>query len=230
LTAQLTSEQRLERFDRELEDVKQLFIDALERLTRAPEADDSFEDRWRPIVERVKGLRAGLQTEDYDKDQLAALATALLDMRDLLDQQVPPGDLDVFDQLLIALERVRHVVRDALDEHVAGVADDVGLVMAELDRWLSSIPDHTIAELVGVNRRTLSRWRTQTGPPARRLRTFARLVAILRHNWDEEGIVAWFARPRRDLGGRRPASLLGDPNADEELVAAARSGRSQYAT
>ena len=41
--------------------------------------------------------------------------------------------------------------------------------------------------LVGVDRRSLSRWRRQGGQPRRSLRIFARLVAILRPNWDEEG-------------------------------------------
>jgi hypothetical protein len=230
MTVQLTSEERLEQFDREVEELKQVFIEALDQLRQSPETDGSHDERWRTIAERLKGLRAGIQPEDYDRDQLATLTTALLDMRDLLEQQEVPGDLDVCDGLLIALERIRHVVRDALDEHVNGVAGDVGLVMGDLDHWLPSIPDRTIAELVGVDRRTLSRWRLQGGPPRRRLRTFARLVAILRHNWDEEGVIAWFGRPRRDLGGRKPAALLSDPNAEPDLVNAARSGRSQYAT
>jgi hypothetical protein len=230
LTTLLTSEERLEQFDREVEELKQLFIDALDELGQAEKADDSFAERWQVIAERLKGLRAGIQTEDYDRDQFATLATALLDMRDLLDRQGAPGDLDVCDGLLIALERIRQVVRDALDEHVNGVAGDVGLVMADLERWLPNISDRTIADLVEVDRRTLSRWRKQGGPPRRQLRIFARLVAILRHNWDEEGIIAWFDRPRRDLNGRKPASLLSDPNAEPDLVSAARSGRSQYAT
>jgi hypothetical protein len=230
VTTALTSEERLGQLDREVEELKQLFIDALGQLRQTPEADGSFEERWQSLAERLKGLRTSIQAEDYDRDQLGTLATALLDMRDLLDRQVAPGDLDVCDQLLVALERIRHVVRDSLDEHVNGVADDVGLVMADLDRWLPDIPDRTIADLVGVDRRTLSRWRKQTGRPQRQLRTFSRLVAILRHNWDEEGIIAWFSRPRRDLNGRKPASLLADPNAEPELVTASRSGRSQYAT
>jgi uncharacterized protein (DUF2384 family) len=102
--------------------------------------------------------------------------------------------------------------------------------MQDLDQWLPHVPDQTIANLVGVDRRTLSRWRGQTGQPRRNLRLLARLVAILRHNWDEEGIVAWFGRPRRDLAGRRPAALIEDPNAEAELIEAARSGRNQYAT
>ncbi len=226
---QLTAEERLERFDHQVEEIKQLFVDALEQLRVAGAAEPSFLERWRTIAERIKGLRAGIQPQDYDRDQLATLTSALLDTRDLLDRDAP-GDLDVADQLLIALERIRQVVRDALDEHVNGVADDVGLVMADVDRWLPHVSDQTLAGILEVDRRTLSRWRRQSGKPRRPLRIFARLVAVLRHNWDEEGIVAWFGRPRRDLGGRRPASLLQDPNMEAELLGAARAGRSQYAT
>jgi hypothetical protein len=227
----LTSGERLERADREVESLKQSFIEAVEQIRQTPEADGSFEDRWVALAQRVRELRTAFNGADYDKDQVVTLTNALLDMRDLLDRRVAPGDLDVCDGLLIALERARHVVRDALDEHVNGVADDTGVIMEDLDRWLPDIPDRTIAELVGVDRRTLGRWRKSAGtPPRRELRTFARLVAILRHNWDEDGIVGWFERPRRDLGGRKPASLLVDPNAEPELISAARSGRSQYAT
>jgi uncharacterized protein (DUF2384 family) len=102
------------------------------------------------------------------------------------------------------------------------------VVMQDIDRWLPHTSDQTIAGFVGVDRRTLSRWRGQGGQARRGLRVFARLVAILRHNWDEEGIVAWFERPRRDLGGRRPATLIDDPNGESALISAARSGRNQY--
>lgn len=229
MTAQLTYEDRLGAFDKTLEDLQRGFIEALERL-RQSEAGDSHEERWREIAQRLKALRHGIQAEDYDKEQLAILAGTLLDIRDQLDREDASWNLDVCDQLMIMLERIRHVVRDALDEHVAGVPGDAGTVMHELDRWLPNVSDRTIARFVGVDRRTLSRWRSHAGPLRRNLRMFARLVAILRHNWDEEGIVAWFDRPRRDLGGRRPATLIGDPNAESDLIGAARSGRSQYAT
>jgi uncharacterized protein (DUF2384 family) len=230
VTAQMTYEERLGKFDRELEDLQRGFIEAVEHLRRAPEADGSYEKRWKEIAQRMKGLRNGIRAEDYDKDQLATLATTLLDIRDQLDRDDAPGNLDVCDQLMIMLERIRHVVRDALDEHVDGVSGDVGTVMAELEHWLPHVSDETIATLVGVDRRSLSRWRRQGGQPRRTLRIFARLVAILRHNWDEEGVIAWFERPRRDLDGRRPATLLADPNAEDELMSAARAGRNQYAS
>jgi uncharacterized protein (DUF2384 family) len=221
--------QRLAQYDQELEDVQRAFIKAVEHVRQSPETDDAFRERWNELAARMKGLRTGIESDDYDKDQLVTLATTLLDIRDELDRDVP-GDLDVSDRLMILLERIRHVVRDALDEHVNGVKGDTGLVMADLERWLPNIPDQAVADLVGVNRRTLSRWKKLSGAPKRELRIFARLVAILRHSWDEEGVIAWFDRPRRDLGGRKPVSLLGDPNAEDTLVSAARSGRNQYAT
>jgi uncharacterized protein (DUF2384 family) len=226
----MTYEERLGKFDRELEDLQRGFIEAVEHLRRAPEADGFYEERWQEIAQRMKGLRDGIQADDYDKDQLATLASTLLDIRDQLDRDDASENLDVCDQLMIMLERIRHVVRDALDEHVNGVAGDVGVVMAEIEHWLPHVPDQTIARLVGVDRRSLSRWRGQGGQPRRNLRVFARLVAILRHNWDEEGVIAWFERPRRDLDDRRPATLLADPNAEDELLSAARSGRNQYAS
>jgi len=230
VTAQLTYEERLGNFDKTLEELQHGFVEAIERLRQTAEADGSFEDRWQEIASRLKGLRHDIEAEDYDKEQLVTLATALLDIHDQLDREDASWNLDVCDQLMIMIERIRHVVRDALDEHVTGVSGDVGIVMQDLDRWLPRIPDQTIAHFIGVDRRTLSRWRGQTGRPGRNLRVFARLVAILRHNWDEEGIVAWFERPRRDLVGRKPESLIDDPNAEAELIGAARSGRNQYAS
>jgi hypothetical protein len=232
VAVELTYEERLEKLDREVSALQRLFVEAVEEVRRAPETDDSFDARWIETAERLKKLRGAIRPEDYDKNQFATLATAMLDIRDQLDRldREEDGKLDVCDSLMILLEQVRHVVRDALDEHVTGVADDVGLVMHDLDEWLPNTPDRTIADLLEVDRRTLSRWRGQAGEPRRGLRIFARLVAILRHNWDEQGIVAWFDRPRRDLGGRRPATVLLDPNYEDELISAARAGRSQYAS
>jgi uncharacterized protein (DUF2384 family) len=229
MSATQTYEERLSKLDQDLEKLQSGFVEAIERLHEVPEADCSHERRWQEISQRLKELRHGFEAQDYDKEQLAILAEALLDIRDQLDRD-GPWNLDVCDQLMILLERIRHVVRDALDEHVNGVSGDVGVVMEDLDRWLPHIPDPTIARFVGVDRRTLSRWRGQAGQPRRSLRVFARLVAVLRHNWDEEGIVAWFERSRRDLGNRKPASLIDDPNAESALLSAARSARNQYAS
>lgn len=226
MTATLTYEERLGKVDATLEELQRGFVAALEHLSQAPE-DQVSEERWSEIAQRLKDLRYAIGEDDYDREQLYTIAKALLDIRDLLESD-GAWDLDVCDQLMVQIERIRHVVRDALDEHVEGGSSDVGVVLQDLDKWLPNTPDHTIARFVGVDRRTLSRWRDQAGAPRRTLRLFARLVAILRHNWDEDGIIAWFDRPRRDLDNRRPSSLIDDPNAEAALINAARSGRNQY--
>ena len=223
-----TTAQRLERADRDVEELKRSYLDALEHLREAPEVDTSFDDRWANLDERLRALRTGLRPEDYDKPQLAELYRTLFEIRDLMDEN---RDLETLDRLLVLIEQVRQVIRDALDEHVNGVEGDTGLVVEELGRWLPTTPRDEIARLVGRDRRTLSRWAGKTGPPARRLVTVARLVAILQHNWTEEGVVAWFHHARRELHGRSPLSLLNEPNYDEDLLlSAARAGRSQYAS
>jgi hypothetical protein len=226
----LTSEERLERFDQELEDVKRSFVDAVEQLQETPEVDESFAERLDAVVTRLDNLHTDLEPADYDKEQIVALFRALFRVRSLVDEAEGEPDLDTCDQLLIDIERIRHVVRDAIDEHVTGVRSDRGLVMEDLTRWLPNTPLTRLAELIDVDPKTLRRWRGQTGAPQRRLRIVARLVAILRHNWTEEGMIAWFDRARRDLDGRRPRALLEDPNMEDALVMAARSGRSQYAS
>lgn len=230
MTTMLTYEERLGRFDQTLEELQRGVVAAVKHLRDGPEADGCVEARWVETADRLKKLRYAISAEDYDREQLATLASALLDIRDLLDRDDAANDLDVYDQLMVQLERIRHVVRDALDEHVNGVNGDVGDVLHDLEEWLPHIPDQTIAGFLGVDRRTLSRWRGQAGPPRRSLRVFAHLVAVLRYNWDEEGIVAWFERPRRELGGRRPRALIDDPDAEDALIEAARSGRNQYAS
>lgn len=229
LSTTMTPQERLRGLDQEVEGLKQAFVEAAAELDNAPEVDGAHQERWTTILDRVRALRTELQPQDYDKEQVTQLFETLFDIRDLMEQQ--PHDLDLIDRLLISVERVRHVIRDALDEHIAGVANDVGLVIEELDRLLPGVKQDDLAELVGVDRRTLTRWAKKSGAPRQRLRTVARLVAILRHNWTEEGIIAWFHRPRRDLDGRTPLSVLRDANYDEQsLIMAARAGRSQYAS
>jgi transcriptional regulator with XRE-family HTH domain len=212
-----------------LAELKEDLVEAAARLGSAPEVDASFEERWSGLADRLREVREGLRVEDYDRDQAALLFSTLFDIRDLLDG---PRDLDTIDRLVLAVERVRHVIRDALDERVDGDGDgDTAAVVARLDERLPGVTRDDLAGIVGVDRRTLSRWRASAAPPGERLRLVARLVAILGHSWTPAGIVAWFHRPRRDLGGRTPLAVLSRRNPDEEaLVSAARAGRSMYAT
>ncbi|HSS43309.1 MAG TPA: hypothetical protein VLK37_12260 [Solirubrobacterales bacterium] len=229
MTATLTPEQRLGRADAELQELKDGFVDAISHLQEHPEVDGSFRERLETINERLGALRDSLRLEDLDKAQLFEFHGALWEINRLGGEEGSSSNLDVIDQLLVAIERVRHVIRDALDEHVVGLPTDAGLVVGELKKWLPGTSNEAIARLVGVDRRTLTRWTKERRNPPRRLQLVAHLVAILRHNWTEEGIVAWFDRPRRGLDGRKPSALLDDPAAEEALLSEARGGRSQDA-
>jgi transcriptional regulator with XRE-family HTH domain len=201
----------------------------LSQLSTSPGADAVLIARWHALAQRLGTVRRQLEPADFDKEQLNDLHNALWRIRELLDADPDGENLDLLDELLVTIEQIRHIVRDALDEHVPGVSDDVGLVLRDVKAWLPQTPNRVLADLAGVDRRTLSRWAKQPAAPPRRFALVARLVAVLRHSWTEPGVVAWFDRPRRDLGGRRPGTLLDDPNREEDLLAAARSGRSQYA-
>jgi uncharacterized protein (DUF2384 family) len=229
VTATLTPEEWLGHADEELLDLKNGFVEAIARLQEHPEIDGSFGERLNAIAARLRALREGLRPENLDKAQVTEFHTALWEINDRLAERDSASDLDVADRLLIAIERVRHVIRDAMDEHVAGLPNDSGLIVAELKRRLPDTSNEAIGHLVGVDRRTLSRWSKQHRAPSRRLQLVAQLIAILGHNWTEEGTVAWFERPRRGLGGKRPLALLDDPTADDALFSEARSGRSQDA-
>ncbi|MGE5280833.1 MAG: hypothetical protein ACM3N0_00660 [Chloroflexota bacterium] len=229
MTVTLTPEKRLGHADEELLDLKNGFVEAIAQLQEHPEIDNSFHERLETIVERLGALREKLRPEDLDKAQVIEFHAALWEINGLLRENEASYDLDVIDRLLIAIERVRHVIRDALDEHVIGLPDDAGLVIEELKRWLPATSNEAIAGLVGVNRKTLSRWTKEHRTPTRRLQLVAHLVAILRHNWTEEGILSWFERPRPGLNGKKPVTLLEDPVAEDRLLWEARAGRSQDA-
>lgn len=229
VTEILTPEERLGNADQELLDLKNSFVEAIGQLQEHPQVDSSFHERLENIEERLRTLREGLRPEDLDKAQVSEFHTALWKINDLFDEQDTSYDLDVIDQLLVCIERVRHVIRDALDEHVVGLPNDAGLIVEELKRWLPHTSNETIGHLVGINRRTLSRWMKEDRNPTQRLQLVANLVAVLRHNWTEDGIISWFDRPRRELGGRKPFSLLEDPGSAELLLSEARAGRSQDA-
>ena len=229
MTTLLTSHDRLEAVDRQLGDLKDLFLEALERVGDAPEVDDALAGRLAELDQRLQKLRRDLEPDDLDPEQRANLLDALHSVRDLLPGPDQPLNLDTADRLLVAIERVRHVLRDALDEYVTGARQDTGLLLRELRERLPAASQLRLAELVGVHDRTLRRWEQTAATPTQRLALVARLVAILRHTWTDAGAIAWFDRPHPLLGGRRPATLLADPAAAPALIDAARSSRSQYA-
>jgi transcriptional regulator with XRE-family HTH domain len=224
-----TITERLERLDEQSEALKAAFLQAAEHLDRSDDVPGEVVARLEEQAARVARLPDALERTDLDRDQLDGAWRALWEMRELLGRAGAQVDLDTLDELLVAVERFRHVIRDALDEGVPGLRDDTSQVVAQLLAWLPGVPRHELAELLGVDVRTLSRWERRTGAPPHRLALVAKLVAILRHAWTPEGVIAWFHRPRADLGGAAPLDRLEAVDAAPELVAAARGSRSMYA-
>ena len=130
--------------------------------------------------------------------------------------------------LRVALEQVRHALRDIDDE--APVAEQTGV--AEVLRRLVEelgLPQPELAPLLGISTRQLQRWLSPAGPSPSgrdeaRVRMVARLVNQLRHAFTAPGVPAWFLRPHPALG-TRPLDLLADPLEYPRLLAAARGAR-----
>ena len=137
--------------------------------------------------------------------------------------------LDRLDELLLSLEAVRHILRDAAEDDVGAQIATPGEAVRLIDGLVPGIDRAALAELLGVDPRTLQRWQAGEGGRLRpRVRLVTRLAAMLARTWTAEGVVAWFHRPRRELGGLAPLARLDDPAAAGALIDAARRGRASH--
>ncbi|HET9074865.1 MAG TPA: hypothetical protein VFN48_09820 [Solirubrobacteraceae bacterium] len=224
-------EARLRALDEILEEWKDRFLEHLEDAEDPGsdgEIDDGYADRFAATLRRLVDLNDRLHPEDFDPAALAEIRNIIIKWIAELQTFDPERPLDSVDYYLVNAEAIRHLIRDALDAHVNGVGDDARAVIDALQHWLPGLTQTKLATLLGVTTRQIQRWKREGGPPTRRLRTVARLVAILRRAWTEEGVVAWFYRPRRELGGKAPVDVLGDAEYEEALGVAARQGRAQH--
>lgn len=221
-------QRRLLEIDSEVEGVKEAFEKALNELAEHSDLDESLHKRLAEVGRRLSALKPQLEAADLSLEQRATLYSALVDVNSALNSE--GDDLDNFELVLIGIERVRHVIRDALDEFVGGAEADRRRLLEEIERNLSGVRQADIAALLDVDPRTIRRWSAESGEPTHRLSLVAKLIAILRHAWTAKGIIAWFNRGRRDLQGQAPVDLLDDPGSERLLLISARSSRNQYGT
>ena len=136
--------------------------------------------------------------------------------------------------LRVPLERTRQALRDLLDERNVA-ADRPAKAVA---RWLvevTELPQHELAQLLGIATRTFQRWISDSehaapaGDDETRLRTLARTIDQLRWSMTPSGAVRWLQRPHPGLEGRRPAELLTEPLGYSELPKLAASTRGMVA-
>jgi hypothetical protein len=221
-------QRRLLEIDSEVEGVKEAFEKALDEIAEHSDLDQSLHKRLAEVGRRLGALKPSLEAADLNLEQRATLYSALVDVNTALNAE--GNDLDNFESILIGIERVRHVIRDALDEFVGGAEADRRRFLEEIEGALPGVRQSDIAALLDVDPRTIRRWAAETGEPTHRLALVAKLVAVLRHAWTAKGIVSWFHRDRRDLRGRAPIDLLDDPGSEYALLSSARSSRNQYGT
>ncbi len=138
-------------------------------------------------------------------------------------------------QLRIALEQMRQSLRDLQDEDP--VVED--RPTKEIVRWLAQaldVPQAQLASLLATDVRTLQRWLSaeESSQPqaerAIRVRAVARMANHLRHALTGPGVVQWFTRHRKELGGKSPAQLLDNAEALPRLILLASNARSMTAS
>ncbi|MBF6619512.1 MAG: DUF2384 domain-containing protein [Patulibacter sp.] len=205
--------------------------ESLEQAAEHGAIDDEQRERLRRTLrELVRSLNEGVaplvdpEGASEIRDRLVRLAT--------IDPDGGDGPLDLADRALMEAEAIRHIVRDLLDG-----APPAGLTtasaVAQIEGWLPRLGVTDLAALLGVDRRTIPRIRRAATSPDARLMVLWRLIALLRHSWTDEGVVAWFDRPRQALNGRTPAELLDrladEPELERTLIDLARRGRTQRA-
>lgn len=222
------AEDRLENLQVELADLAEPFIREVGKAASTEEVDPSYVDRFRDTAHRLIELNGELHEEDFDPRALAEFRGIIIEAIGKVEGADPERPLDTVDSLLIHAEQLRHIVRDAMDGHVGGIGQSAAEVMESLRHTLPSIRQIELAALLGRSQRQVERWATQEGPAPRRLELVAKIAALLRHSWTEDGVVAWFLRPRPELRGRKPIDLLDDPKQENELILAARRGRAQH--
>lgn len=166
-------------------------------------------------------------TPSLDPEARSEISATIIEGIDRLYDGDEIAPLDILDDLMVRAEQIRHIIRDSLDMTLECDAGDTAALVARLKEWLPRINQQTRAKLIGHDVRTLERWGREGKLPPRRLVLVVELVALLRRSWTPEGIVAWFHRERRDLGGRRPIDVLDDPSYDVALREAVRHGRAQ---
>ncbi len=122
--------------------------------------------------------------------------------------------------------RLNGVLSGAVEQ----INDQIEMSPQPAGEWaplIATLGEDLLAELVGVSVSSVRRYATgsRVTPQdiAERLHFLALLIADLAGSYNDFGIRRWLNRPRTQLGGRFPASLLGefDPEGPDAAVVAA---------
>ncbi|MGH2838845.1 MAG: hypothetical protein ACRDLN_06350 [Solirubrobacteraceae bacterium] len=224
---------------RELADLERLISDALAKLrdeleasaddAEVPAIDAEYVDRWLETARRLSVQVSNDLPPQLEPEAVAEIRKIIINLLDGLEHMDEKRPLDTIDQFFVGSEAVRHIIRDALDEHVGVRDDDARRLVAYLKDALPRVTQVDQARLAGMSVRHLQRLAKAGGTPPRQLVLAARLVKLLRYVWNPEGVIAWFHRERSDLDGHAPIDVAGDPGFERVLLRLATQGRAQHA-
>lgn len=169
-------------------------------------------------VNRELPLHLDADVRDEVRRRLVELLTLPANDRD---------PLEIADAALLEIEAVRHTLQHVLQERPPAEVRDAGALVRLLEESVPGLTVRQLAELLGLSERTLRRRRGTGGESTVRQQVVARLIAILRGGWTDQGVYAWFHRARPALGNTAPITLLDDPSRERSLISEARAGRVQ---
>jgi AraC-like DNA-binding protein len=163
-----------------------------------------------------------------EPEAVAEIRKIIINLLAALEDFDEARPLDALDRFFVDSEAIRHIVRDALDEHAGCRDDDARPLVAFLQQALPRVTQADQARLAGISTRHLQRLGKEGGTPPYQLVLAVRLVRLLRHVWNPEGVLAWFHRERAELDGHAPIDLASDPGFERALVRLARQGRAGH--
>jgi len=190
--------------------------------------DIAYTERFVRTAQRLSSQVNKELPPDLDPEALAEIRGHLINGLEALNEIDETRPLDSIDSFVVHAEAVRHIVRDALDGQAKGDEADAGELLEGLSMQLPGVTRKELSELLGIGERQMQRLAKGGSTPSDRLRLVSRLVALLWRAWTPAGVVAWFYRRRRDLDGKPPIDILGDPDYERSLMVAARQGRAQH--
>lgn len=222
----------------ELADLERRIGDAIETLRaeleasagddESPAIDPEYVERWVATARRLSVQVSNDLPPQLDPEAVAEARKIIINLLDAIEHLDAARPLDTLDQVFVGAEAVRHIIRDALDEHVGVPDDDASRFVRYLKEALPRITQADQARLAGMSARHLQRLAKEGGRPPRQLVLVARLVKLLRYVWTPEGVVAWFHRRRSELDGHAPIDVAGNPGFEPVLLRLARQGRAQH--
>lgn len=221
----------MERLETSLTEAIAKLRKGFEAATSSAEPSTIDPDYVKRFAETAQRLSVQLSNElppELEAEAIAEIRRILINLLDELGRIDANRPLDTIDSFFVGAEAVRHIVRDSLDEHLSQRESDARPFVDYLREALPRISQADQARLIGISVRHLQRLGKDGGLPPRRLTVVARLVRLLRYTWTPEGVLAWFFRERRELGGHAPVDALHDAAFDPVLLRLARRGRAGH--